>query len=63
MNTVKEINATTGKEIERPMTPEELAYWESTKFDAQKEKEKEVAKQALLDRLGISADELKLLLG
>jgi hypothetical protein len=65
-----EVNCTTGEVTERPLTAEELAQRE---VDAQAfavaEQEKEVAaaeaataKAALLTKLGITADEAKLLL-
>jgi hypothetical protein len=66
MSIVYEINAETGETIERDLTAAELA--ESAKvaqeFTEAKEfaQAKEVEKQALLERLGITADEAKLLL-
>jgi len=60
------INAATGEEELRPMNAEELAQWELDKAaDAEKDAKADanaVAKAALLDRLGITADEAKLLL-
>lgn len=64
---IKEVNVETGEEIEREMTAEELAQWEldGAKFlerEADKNA-KETAKSALLEKLGITEDEAKLLLG
>ena len=60
-------NTETNEVIDREMTDEEFAAYESQKaIDAALEIEritKETAKAALLDRLGITADEAKLLLG
>ena len=64
---VKEYNCETGEEIIRDATAEEIAQIEldaanaaATKAEAEA---KAIAKVALLDRLGITADEAKLLLG
>ena len=66
MPTIKIHNAETGAEIEREMNAQELAVWESDKAHSQAKTEaqaiKETAKAALLDRLGITAEEAKLLL-
>ena len=63
---VKEVNATTGEEIEREASVEELKQMESDKAVADAKKKelelKETEKAALLNRLGITADEAKLLL-
>lgn len=63
---VKIVNATTGEEIEREMNAEELAQWESDKAEfmakAKSDTDKAAEKAALLNRLGITADEAKLLL-
>lgn len=60
-------NIETGEVIEREMNAEELAQWEADKVQAQAEAEalaaKESARQAILDRLGLTADEAALLLG
>lgn len=60
-------NVTTGETVERDMTAEEIEQWESDKAaaDAAKEAEmiKATQKAALLDKLGITEDEAKLLLG
>jgi hypothetical protein len=64
---VKEVNCTTGEEIIRDANADEIAQMEldaanysALKAEAQA---KTAEKQALLDRLGITADEAKLLLG
>ena len=66
MATIKIHNATTGQVIERDMTADELAQWEADKADsvakAQAEADKAADKAALLDRLGITEAEAKLLL-
>ncbi len=64
---IKLVNATTGEEIEREMNAEELAQFEIDKAAAQAEKEAEsataAARQAILDRLGLTQEEAALLLG
>ena len=64
---VKEVNCTTGEEIIRDVTAEELAQIELDAINAAAKKAeaeaKETAKAAILDRLGLTADEAKLLLG
>jgi hypothetical protein len=59
-------NAKTNEIIEREMNSEELAQWEKDKAEAEARIEAEVqaatAKAALLDRLGITEAEAKLLL-
>jgi len=66
MATIKIHNAETGEVIERDMTADELAQWEADKTEsAQRKAEAEAKaaqKAALLDRLGITEDEAKLLL-
>jgi hypothetical protein len=70
MTTAIEINCVTGEVIERPLTAEELAANEAAAAQAAAEAhEAEVkaaanaeAKAALLAKLGITADEAKLLL-
>jgi FMN-dependent NADH-azoreductase len=61
-----EHNATTGKIIERELTEQEIAQIEIDTINSaarQAEAEAKAAeKAALLDRLGITADEAKLLL-
>jgi hypothetical protein len=66
MNKIKIHNAETGEVIEREMTTQELAQREAdqlvTAARLQAEAEAATAKAALLDRLGITAEEAKLLL-
>jgi hypothetical protein len=63
---LKFVNAETGEEIEREMTDAEFKKYEADqKIVAAKVKAEEdavIAKAALLERLGITADEAKLLL-
>jgi hypothetical protein len=60
-------NAVTGENIVREMTEEESAQWEIDKAQAVTKAEAKAAKtvkrQALLDKLGITEDEARLLLG
>ena len=65
--TIKIVNAETGEEIVRDMNEAELAQLAEDKvsydnavaaFEA-----KEARRQAILDRLGLTADEAKLILG
>jgi hypothetical protein len=60
-------NVETNEIIEREMNAEELAQWEINKSIAaakkQAEAEAKAQRQALLDKLGITEDEAKLLLG
>jgi hypothetical protein len=62
----KIVNAQTGEEVIRDMNADELAQLEIDKASAQAEADavvaKEIAKAALLKRLGITADEAALLL-
>ena len=64
---VKIVNSQTGEEVEREMNAEELAQYEiDQQRKAQRKAEetaKAEAKAALLERLGITADEAALLLG
>jgi hypothetical protein len=64
---IKIVNATTGEEIIRDATAEEIAQikLDAANYAASKAEAdaKAAEKQALLDRLGITADEAKLLLG
>jgi hypothetical protein len=66
MSIIKEVNATTGEVIEREMNAEELAQLEIDEAESLASKQaqavKAEAKAALLDRLGITEDEAKLLL-
>jgi hypothetical protein len=64
---VKIVNCETGEEIVRDMNEAELAQFEADKI-AHNEfvaslKAQETQRQAILDRLGLTADEAKLLLG
>jgi hypothetical protein len=63
---IKEYNCETGEEIVRDATAAEIAQWkkDADDFVAKQEAaaEEEEAKAALLNRLGITADEAKLLL-
>jgi hypothetical protein len=63
---IKEHNVETGEIIEREMTANEIAQVESDMLQIQLEAEtlatKEEKKNALLVKLGITADEAKLLL-
>jgi hypothetical protein len=71
MTTAIEINCTTGEVIERPLTAEEIAANEAAAAQAaadaiaaeEEAATKAQAKTALLQKLGISEDEAKLLLG
>ena len=71
MTTAIEVNCTTGEVIERPLTADEIAANEAAaaqaaadRLAAEAEAEaKAQAKAALLEKLGISEDEAKLLLG
>jgi hypothetical protein len=64
---IKEINVTTGEEFVREFSAQEIAELEAAANNAAVKKAeaaaKEAARQALLDKLGITADEAKLLLG
>jgi hypothetical protein len=64
---ITEINCLTGVEIVRDMTEEELAAYELRRQNAlyeQAEAEaKATARQTILDRLGITAEEARILLG
>ena len=67
MTTIKIHNATTGEIIERNMTVEELTQWEADQAEATAQAavaaQAAAAKAALLDKLGITEAEAKLLLG
>ena len=71
MTTAIEINCTTGEVVERELTADELAQREADAKAYADEKAKEeadkaanaVKKDALLAKLGITADEAALLLG
>lgn len=63
---IKEINCETGEEILRDMTDDELKTYKIDQANAKAKKDAEnaqiAAKSALLERLGITADEAALLL-
>jgi hypothetical protein len=63
---VKEVNAETGEEIVREMNEQELSVIAEDEAKAKAEietkKQKAIEKAALLEKLGITADEAKLLL-
>jgi hypothetical protein len=71
MTTAIEINCQTGEVIERPLTADEIAANEAAQVQAEADRLsaeaeaaiKAEAKAALLDKLGITADEAALLLG
>ena len=64
---VKIVNCETGEEIVRDATAEEIAQMElSVAHELRKQAEieaRETQRQAILDRLGLTADEAKLILG
>jgi hypothetical protein len=64
---LKFVNIETGEEIVRDATAEEIAQMEIDAANAAARKAeteaKAAARQAILDRLGLTADEAKLLLG
>ena len=66
MTTIVIHNTETGEIIERDMTAEELAQHQkdlaNDETEQIKKQEKAAAKEALLEKLGITADEAKLLL-
>jgi hypothetical protein len=66
MTTIVIHNTETNEIIERDMTAEELSQHQkdlaNAKAEQIKKQEKAAAKEALLEKLGISADEAKLLL-
>lgn len=71
MTTAIEINCETGEVIERPLTADEIAANEAAQVQAEADRlaaeaeaaTKAKAKAALIDKLGISAEEAALLLG
>lgn len=71
MTTAIEINCETGEVIERPLTADEIAANEAAAAQAEADRKaaeaeaeaKATAKQAVLDRLGLTAEEAALLLG
>jgi hypothetical protein len=64
---ITDYDATTGEAIERDMTADELAHVAKVKLEQEnaqiKMQQDAEAKSALLERLGITADEAALLLG
>jgi hypothetical protein len=64
---VKIVNCETGEEIVRDATTEEIVEIEASKAEQLNKRAeaeaKEAARQAILDRLGLTADELKTILG
>jgi len=64
---IKIHNTETGEVIEREMTKTEFDLYNKTNAESEASKtaqaEKELQRQAILDRLGLTADEAKLLLG
>ena len=64
---VKIVNATTGEEIVRDANAEEIAQMELDAANAAARKTeaetKAAQRQAILDRIGLTADELKTILG
>lgn len=64
---ITETDAITGETIEREATAEEIAQLEEAQQDfagiESIKAEKDIAKTALLEKLGITEDEAKLLLG
>jgi len=71
MTTAIEVNCATGEVIERPLTADEIAANEAAAAQAEADrvaaeaeaKVKAASKAALLEKLGITEDEAKLLLG
>ena len=65
--TIKIVNAETGEEIVRDMNETELAQFEADKIAhiefVASLKAKEAQRQTILDRIGLTADEAKLILG
>jgi len=65
-HTIKIHNVETGEVIERDMTKEEIAHLESMREQGEADEkalaEKMAARQAIYDKLGLTADEAKLLL-
>ena len=67
MSTIKIVNTSTGEFFERDLTDEELEQAKKDELEIQTEKnlfnQRQVAKFALLEKLGITEEEAKLLLG
>jgi hypothetical protein len=64
---IKIHNSETGEVIERDMTPDELIEWEADQVlvasQEAETKAKAEARKAVLDKLGLTADEVAALLG
>jgi hypothetical protein len=64
---IKIVNTTTGEELEREMNADELAQWEADQAAEIARVDllatTAAARQAILNRLGLTADEAALLLG
>ena len=64
---VKIVDCTTGEEVIRDATADEIAQMETIAIEAAAKKQldqaKEIQRQAILDRLGLTADELQTILG
>jgi hypothetical protein len=64
---IKEVNCTTGEEFVRDATTEEIVQIELDAANSKQERiqaeAKATAKAAILDRLGLTADELQTILG
>lgn len=64
---IREHNTEADEVIDREMTDEEFAIYEANKLQLQSEAQaaitQQAARQAILDRLGLTADEAALLLG
>lgn len=64
---IKIVNATTGEEIEREMDDKEFAEYEKRQeevaLDAAHLAQKAKNRQYILDRLGLTEEEVKLLIG
>ena len=67
MNKVTDINCLTGEQVVRDMNADELAQLELDKVSAvaraTEQAARAAAREALLDKLGITAEEAQLLLG
>ena len=64
---IKEFNCETGEETTRDATVAEIKQFEKDAIEATQRKAeaeaKEIAKAAILDRIGLTADELQTILG
>lgn len=65
--TIREHNMETDQIIDREMTDDEYAFYEASNANLQAqlkaEQDKAATKQAVLDKLGLTADEVTALLG